>query len=187
MKKAVTLIELILAIALMGVVILGVTSFDLGSRRFLQASERKTQALNEVTLLMDRISKDALLAVGSRNAPAAASNGLILTINQDLRDDNTINARDTDGIVDTVVSYALVGNQIRRTRTIVGGVTTNEMVTNPGRQATFTPAVIPVPAVANTAQVTLTLLFDRTRALNAFDNPQVRVQSNIEVPGWSLN
>ena len=65
MKKTVTLMELTLAIALMGVVILGVTSFDVGSRQFLQSSERKTQVLNEATLIMDRISRDALTAVGS--------------------------------------------------------------------------------------------------------------------------
>ncbi|MDD4182690.1 MAG: hypothetical protein PHT53_02585 [Candidatus Omnitrophica bacterium] len=168
MKKSVTLVELIMAIALMGVVVLGVTSFDVGSRHFLQASERKTQVLNEATLIMDRISRDALIAVGTVNAAAVTVAGNTITINQDTNQ---------DGIVDTVVSYAMAGNQIRRT---VGA--NAEVLTN--RATGFVPAVV---ANSNTARVVINLLFDPAQPQNAFDNPLITIDSSLEVPGWSLS
>jgi len=175
MKRAVTLIELIMAIALMGVVILGVASFDVGSRRFLQASERKTQVLNEATLIMDRITRDALTAVGNVTAPAIGTTATTITINQDTN---------WDGIADTIVIYSLAGNTLTRS---VGGVA--EALTN--RATGF---VVGAPA-GNTVPITLTLVFDATQPLNTRNtvqlrtennNPQVEVRSNIEVPGWSL-
>jgi len=168
MKKSVTLVELIMAIALMGVVILGVSSFDVSSRHFLQASERKTQALNEATLIMDRISQDALIAVGNANAAAVTVAGGTITINQDTNQ---------DGIADTVVSYTIVGNQIQRT---VGA--NAEILTN--RATGFVPAVV---ANSNTTQVVVTLRFNPLQPQNAFDNPLITIESSIEVPGWSLS
>ncbi|MFA5336738.1 MAG: prepilin-type N-terminal cleavage/methylation domain-containing protein [Candidatus Omnitrophota bacterium] len=173
MKKAVTLIELTMAIALMGVVVLGVASFDVGSRRFLQSSERSTQVLNEATLIMDRISKDALTAVGRVNAAAITVAGNTVTINQDTNN---------DGAVDTVVSYSLAGNQLTR----AAGANV-EVLTN--RATGFAVG----NQIGNTVPVVLTLVFDvalprntvQERAAN--NNPQVQVQSNMEVPGWSLS
>ena len=173
MKKAVTLIELTMAIALMGVVVLGVASFDVGSRRFLQSSERNTQVLNEATLIMDRISKDAFTAVGRVNAAAITVAGNTVTINQDTNN---------DGAVDTVVSYSLAGNQLTR----AAGANV-EVLTN--RATGFAVG----NQIGNTVPVVLTLVFDvalprntvQERAAN--NNPQVQVQSNMEVPGWSLS
>jgi len=168
MKKSVTLMELIMAIALMGVVVLGVTSFDVGSRRFLQASERKTQVLNEATLIMDRISRDALTAVGTVNAAAVTVAANTITINQDTNQ---------DGIADTVVSYTMAGNQIQR---IVGA--NAEVLTN--RATGFVPAAV---VNSNTARVMINLLFNPAQPQNAFDNPLITIESSIEVPGWSLS
>lgn len=168
MRRSVTLIELTLAIALMGVVILGITSFDIGSRRFLQASERKTQVLNEAALIMDRITRDALTAVGWVNAPAITVAANTITINQDTNQ---------DGVVDRIVVYTIVGNQVRRT----AGANTEILTT---RATGFVPAAV---VNSNTARVTLTLRFTPGQLQDPFTNPQVRVQSNIEVPGWSLS
>jgi len=162
-----------MAIALMGVVVLGVTSFDVGSRRFLQSSERSTQVLNEATLIMDRISKDAFTAVGRVNAAAITVAGNTVTINQDTGN---------DGVVDTVVVYSLAGNRLTRT---VGA--NAEVLTN---RATGFAIGNPI---GNTVPVVLTLVFDvalpnnNVQVRTANNNPQVQVQSNIEVPGWSLS
>jgi Tfp pilus assembly protein PilV len=164
MRKAVTLIELTLALALMGVIVIGIASFDVGSRKFLQASERKTQVLNEATLIMDRISRDALTAVGSATAPAIVVVGSTITINQDTNQDS---------MADTAVVYTINGNQILRGA---------EVLTN--RATGFVPAAV---AGSNTASVTVALIFDPARVQNAFDNPQINIQGNIEVPGWSLS
>lgn len=65
MKKSITLIELIIAMTLMSVVILGTMSFDQASRQFLQSSERKTVVLNEMTYILEHIHKNTLPVTGS--------------------------------------------------------------------------------------------------------------------------
>jgi hypothetical protein len=122
---------------------------------------------------MDRISKDALTAVGRVNAAAITVAGNTVTINQDTNN---------DGAVDTVVSYSLAGNQLTR----AAGANV-EVLTN--RATGFAVG----NQIGNTVPVVLTLVFDvalprntvQERAAN--NNPQVQVQSNMEVPGWSLS
>jgi len=59
MKKAISLVELMIAVSLMGVVILGAAVFDASSRKFMSSSERKTAAINELHLALDYMQKDA--------------------------------------------------------------------------------------------------------------------------------
>jgi Tfp pilus assembly protein PilV len=66
-RKGITLIELLLAIVLLMVIVLGAGTFSLGSRRFLQSSERKTKVLNDLTFILERISKSVLIATGDIN------------------------------------------------------------------------------------------------------------------------
>jgi len=158
-----------IAISLIGVIVLGVTSFDVGSRQFLKASERKTQVLNEAALISDRITKDALTAIGTVNQPALTVAGGVLTI---VQDSNANGRRDA---ADTTVVYQLVGNQVQRV------ANTTENLTN--RAIGFVPTLM---ADTNTVQIVLTLRFNPARAQDAFDNPEMAIQTNIEVPGWSL-
>ncbi len=88
-KRSLTLVELIIAIVLLGVVVLGVMAFDSASRQFLRSSERKVEVLNELTLIMEHIHKNTLLGIGDANNPAIAvteSPGGVfnVTIRQDL-------------------------------------------------------------------------------------------------------
>ncbi|MBU2437394.1 MAG: prepilin-type N-terminal cleavage/methylation domain-containing protein [Candidatus Omnitrophica bacterium] len=65
-----TLIELILALALLGVIILGVTAFDVASREFLRSSRRKAQVLNEAVFVLEHIAKRAVSGIGDISNPA---------------------------------------------------------------------------------------------------------------------
>jgi hypothetical protein len=65
MKKAVTLMELLVAISLLTVVVLASGAFDLTSRRMLQSSERKTAVLNDINYVTDHIQKHISQAIGS--------------------------------------------------------------------------------------------------------------------------
>jgi hypothetical protein len=84
MRKAVTLTELLIAVSLMMVVILGAASFDIASRNFLNSSERKTQVLNELTLILEYLDKAATTAHGSPDNPAFSASGNTLYIQQDV-------------------------------------------------------------------------------------------------------
>jgi hypothetical protein len=80
MKKAISLVELMIAVSLMGVVILGATVFDMSSRKFMNSSELKTTVTNELHLVLDYIQKDV---AASSTSFASVSAGKGLRIYQD--------------------------------------------------------------------------------------------------------
>jgi len=63
-KKSVTLVELIIAVSLLLVIIVGAGAFNLASRELLTSSETKTQVLNELTFVLEHIGKNVSLATG---------------------------------------------------------------------------------------------------------------------------
>ncbi|HDN86289.1 MAG TPA: hypothetical protein ENG49_03615 [Candidatus Omnitrophica bacterium] len=69
MRKSITLVELIIAISLLGVILLGVTAFDVASRYFLKSNERKSQIVNEFTFILEHLSKNINQAVGDISNP----------------------------------------------------------------------------------------------------------------------
>ena len=64
-NKAITLVELMIAVALMGVVILGAVSFDAASRKMVGSSERRAVVMNDLAYILDAIDKDVELASGT--------------------------------------------------------------------------------------------------------------------------
>lgn len=172
MNKAITLMELIVAISLLGVIILGVASFDLGSRQMFKSSERKTQVMNEAALILDRIAKDAITGIGDVGNPAIAVNATTL----DIRQDNGDGVRNAG---DTIVSYVFSSGAYTLTRAI--GAAPAETISN--KVVSFTTSL---PG-GNTAIIALTLRKNPADPENAFDNPQATIQSIVEVPAWSVN
>jgi hypothetical protein len=162
---------------LVGVILLGTTSFDIGSRQFLQSSERKTQVLNEATLILDHITKDALRGIGDAANPALfqCSAGE-LCIKQDTNGDGI---RDDSNTTDHVVAYSF--NQ--GTHKVVVQPDINNATTQvlSQRVTTFSFTIND-----NTADVSVTLLFNPTETQDSFSNPGVTGQTTIEVPGYSL-
>lgn len=67
MKQTVTLAELIISIALLGVIILGVAAFDMSSRYFLKSADLKSKILNEMTFVLEHINKNVAVATGDRD------------------------------------------------------------------------------------------------------------------------
>jgi hypothetical protein len=194
--KTLTLAELIIAISLLAVIILGASSFDLGSRQMLRASERKTQILNEATLILDHVSKNALLGIGDVDNPAFSSgttpyNEPILLIKQDT---NLNGIREADDI-DLVVGYAQDSRQGHEGEIFFCPDTRfdhragedplhpHQVLTNLATAGGFN---FVVAAGGNTADINVTLRFDRTRDRNAFDNPEVTAQTTVETSAQSL-
>jgi len=101
MKRAITLMELILASVLLMTIILSATSLDIATRYFFKSSDLKTKVLNEASLITEHIAKSALFSVGEGGLKVSADDGDItkrafsvsadgkrLKIRQDLRSDN---------------------------------------------------------------------------------------------------
>ncbi len=65
--KATTLIELILALSLVGVILLAAGSFDLVARKFFRSSDIKSQLLGEAGTILEYIAKDVMETRGDPN------------------------------------------------------------------------------------------------------------------------
>ncbi|MCF7869874.1 MAG: prepilin-type N-terminal cleavage/methylation domain-containing protein [Candidatus Omnitrophica bacterium] len=75
MKNSLTLIELIIAIVLLGVIVLGAPAVYNASLGFLRSSNRKAQVLNDLTYLLDHLDKNVYLATGWIGSPAVSTSG----------------------------------------------------------------------------------------------------------------
>ena len=64
-SKSVTLIELIIAIVLVSVIILGINSIDSFSRYQVISSSRRAKLQNDLSYCLDHITKNASLAIGN--------------------------------------------------------------------------------------------------------------------------
>jgi len=105
MKKSITLIELIIAIALMGTILVGVMSFDAASRKFFRSSERKVDVINDLTFVLEHIHKNVFNGIGYIDDPAIivaspTADVFTLTIRQDYDDPTTPISEYTPGNYD---------------------------------------------------------------------------------------
>jgi Tfp pilus assembly protein PilW len=116
MKKTITLVELILAMSLLGVIVFAATSIDITARRFFRASDLTAEVVNEASYVMEHIQKHASQAHGWRDAagytgwgpePLAASNTLQIVIDAD--EDPATNTIPPD----VLATYVLAGNEAR--------------------------------------------------------------------------
>ena len=69
MKNSLSLIELILAIVLFGIIILAATTLDIASLSFFKSSTNKAKVLNDASRILEHIQKQALQSHGWINEP----------------------------------------------------------------------------------------------------------------------
>lgn len=65
LNKSITLIELLIAIVLMSLVVLGFSSIDLFSRYHVITSDRRIKAQNEASYALEHMSKEIVKAIGN--------------------------------------------------------------------------------------------------------------------------
>lgn len=193
LKKTLTLVELIIAIALLAVIVIGAASFDIGSRGMLKASETKTQVLNEATLILDRIAKDASLGIGDASSTGGIPNSALSTAGTSpnpvyllIKQDTNPNGIREANTIDHVIAYGRNNNDIVRCE-----ITSDPVVIPAACPALTQRATIPdgfriLTISPNTAQISVTLRYSPNGAPDAFSNPQVQAETTIEVPGQSL-
>lgn len=64
-KRGITLIELIIAISLVGMIVLAIVAVDMASRRFVNTSDFEARAQNQISPALELIAKDVSRAVGN--------------------------------------------------------------------------------------------------------------------------
>ncbi len=68
-KKSLSLLEVVLAMVMLGMIVLAATSLDVASVEFFKSSNRKVEVINEVSLVMNHVEKSAISAHGWINNP----------------------------------------------------------------------------------------------------------------------
>jgi hypothetical protein len=64
LRPALTLVELIIALLLVSLIVLGAFAFDIASRKFLQSSETSVDVLNDLTFVLEHMQKNVLVGIG---------------------------------------------------------------------------------------------------------------------------
>ena len=164
MKKALTLVELLISIVLMGVIALGALAFDSASRSFLVSSESKTEVLNNLTYVLDHLGKNISLGIGNNVAPA---NQAVQVIGG-----NTVFIRQADRNV-TYLFDTTAGN--------------NRIIFNDGSSVTnlIDNSLISVTLTEANGGLSINNLVLRYRANEGLDvhaNPQVSIDSQFFYP-----
>src|SRR3989338_5081842 len=72
LKKSITLLELLIAITLLSVIVLGFTSIDLFSRYHVLTADRRAKVQNEASYVLEHMAKEMVRAIGDFNNPAVS-------------------------------------------------------------------------------------------------------------------
>lgn len=111
--RGLTLLELMIAIVLMGMLVLGFYSIDLFSRYHVISSDKRAKLQNEISYALEYMSKQVQQSMGDVNKPPIKRypNAGTQTGFQVLRD---LNSPQTPGNLgdDTWVTFSLSGNEI---------------------------------------------------------------------------
>ena len=197
LKKSMTLVELILAIVLLVVIVLGAGTFSLGSRRFLQTSERKTTILNNVNLILDHIDKNVSLAAGddaisANNGITCDATHLLIRLAID-KDSKQYDRSLADYSNNLMVEYRVSGNTLEfcdnatafDTCVTTYETLTADLVRNAGQPDDFRFDCVStdVTLEVNQASVAnLVLLYDIGQGYDAISNPKTGMRL-VGVPG----
>ena len=115
-KKAMTLIELILAIVLLNVIILTGISMELGIRRIFSSTDFEAQLLSEAVPIMMMVAKDINRAVGDIFVPAvdnASYNDTVgAKVTYYIRKDANVNGLADGGDIFAEYRYSLLTDRL---------------------------------------------------------------------------
>lgn len=110
-KRGFTLIELIIAISLVGLIILAIVGVDVASRRFVNTSDYEARAQNQIGPVLEMIVKDVSRAVGN----VRFDSGVNQTTASDIRARIDRNNSPSNYGDDTWVGYRYISGTIQRT------------------------------------------------------------------------
>ena len=185
-SKSVTLIELLIAIALLAVIILGINNINIFSRYHLISSDRRAKLQNDVSRCLEHITKNASSAIGNfaingSNAVVNTSGGLYVYI------DANGNGTRESGSGDRWIGYSLSGNNLNYYADCGAGG---------GPSCGASPEVVASDITAFTPSlnisssyidVTLTACYNPASACGTPDNPSVTMATSITLPSVATN
>jgi hypothetical protein len=187
-RKSVTLIELIIAVTLVAVIILGINSISIFSHYQVVSSDRRSRLQNEVSFCLDHMTKHISQAVGDLSRDPIAwyddSRGIRVRV-----DDNPANG-EADA-TDTWIGYRHEDNRILYfssdpdgTHTLPSEVISHRILTSDLGASPNTWGVVFDRNEFNNLVVIVRARWDPALPVSN-DNPEVSMQSIIHLPSVS--
>lgn len=192
-NRAITIVELIVSIILLGMIVLGMFSIDLFSREQFLSTDKRIKLQNEAVYVLSHMSKQLSAAIGDVGhtnnwaVDFTYSGGVLTSLRAKI--DSNANGR-RDDATDTEIRYCI-------------GVTT---CNNPSAFANtlyFNPKFLPAPAsapeilsshvtafaasqVGNCINLNLNVCHDPTQTCGTAVNPQYNMETSIKMPSVSV-
>lgn len=185
-NKAVTLLELLMAIVLFSIIVLGFSSIESFSRFHVVSSQRRVRMQNEVAVALDHMTKQISMAIGDVTNVTVDTNNIASRPGIRVVIDS-----DGDGLRGTIppdrrIAYRFNNNnQIEYFSTYVNPGSTSEILATHISACAFTYAL-----GNNFVDIDITACWDPDGApfaCNTPDNPSVRMQTRIKMPSVSVN
>ena len=204
--KSVTLLELLIAIVLLSIVTIGLSSIDLFSRNHVLSADRRAKLQNEASLALEHMSKHIGQAIGDFNNPAVFeypdSRGVRI------KTDTSGDGRRDNDATDFWVAYRYeeVGNPVSDARIVfyenagtgplpVGNsdIIANHVAIIDTTQTprdnwglAFFPAMSNGRLVDNSMEVQIICRWNPAQAASV-DNPQIELRNRVKMPSVSTN
>ncbi len=186
-KKAITLVELIVAVTLVAVIILGINSISIFSHYQVISSDRRTRVQNEVSYCLDHMAKNMGRAVGDLSRDPIEWYGDNKGVR--VRVDSNSNGEADDG--DTWIGYRHEGNQILYypsdpdgSHILASEVISNKILTTDESAPTETWGLVFERPEFNNLVAVVRARWDPLSPKSK-DNPEVSMQSMIHLPAVS--
>jgi len=185
-KTALTLIELLVATIILGIIMLGIAGIDIAMRQSSTGASRNALVAMQTSAIMLHMTKNAAQAHGNATDPGIAVAASALWLRQDT-------AQTPDNPADDEwFCYDINGSQLRFCPVANASSGCNAAtgpITNLGAIATFEPDFIiddSNPADLH-AYVSLRLVnrFDVTASDDTFANPEFELTTHVNLPSYS--
>jgi MSHA biogenesis protein MshO len=187
--KAVTLIELLVAIILLSVITLGLAGINIFSRFHVISSERRAKLQNEASFVLEHMTKEINRAIG--NTAIAGENPVLISGDPavSVYVDSDASGGPGDGVRDTVndhwIAYRFTGSTAPQFQVLYYPSYVNP--TDPNES--IAKRILSPPNITltdNYLSVQLTACWDPAVA-ESVDNPCVDMSTRIKMPSVSTN
>jgi len=186
-NKSLTLIELILAITLVGVIILGINSINIFSHYQVISSDRRAKLQNDLSYCLDHITKEGLRAIGNEKVfglnSAVNVSGSRLSFFIDGNKNGRIDGVNTS-TGDYWIRYSLASNQLSYCSTCTTATSCSNCSVLSNKITAFTPFKSANFSSGTYIDVAITGRWDPGSAVSA-DNPEASMRSTIQLPSVS--
>ncbi len=179
-KKGITLLELLIAIGLLAMVVLALSSIDLFSRYHLFDSDRRARLQNEVSYALEHMTQQVSRAVGNMAIQSQIPINTTATSISILTDSNG------DGQGDLWIAYRFVTNNLSYCpNCTIGGASCTSCPSN----STIAQKITAFNATNTTDNYVNVNIIGRWEPAQAesVDNPQVNMSASIKMPSVSTH